>query len=101
VTGLPRVASAEVPIATLVASYEALRRAALGRRGPDEGPSLGFAVLLRQGMVTWLRAWAMCPQPAAPAPQTGQRPDLPPLVHLELAQVWVHMALAHWETVWT
>ena len=39
-----------------MASYEALRRMALGQRGPDDGPSLGLAILLRQGMAAWLRA---------------------------------------------
>jgi hypothetical protein len=101
VNGQALVAASEVPIATLVASYEALRRVALGRCGPDEGPSLGFAILLRHGMSAWLHAWAMCPRPAAPAPRTGQPPDIPPIVHLELAQVWAHMALAHQETAWT
>jgi hypothetical protein len=101
VNGQALVAASEVPIATLVAHYEALRRVALGRCGPDEGPSLGFAVLLRHGMSAWLHAWAMCPRPAAPAPRTVQPPDIPPLVHFELAQVWAHMALAHQETTWT
>jgi transposase len=50
-------AASEVPSAILVTSYEALRRVALGRGGP-EGPSLGFAVLLRHGMRAWLQAWA-------------------------------------------
>jgi hypothetical protein len=100
VNNLAVVASAEVPIATLVASYEALRRVALGRRGPDEGPSLGFAVLLRHGMPAWLHAWALCPHPTV-SPRAGQPLDIPHLVHLEMAQVWAHMALAHQETVWT
>ena len=43
----PDVPSSEPPTATLVASYEALRRMALGQRGPDDGPSLGLAILLR------------------------------------------------------
>jgi hypothetical protein len=101
VNGQAVVAASEVPRATLVASYEALRRVALGRGGPDEGPNLGFAVLLRHGMRAWLHAWAMSPCPAAAAPRTGPSPDIPPIVHLELAQVWAHMALAHRETVWT
>jgi hypothetical protein len=97
----PAVAASPVPIVTLIASYEALRRVVLGRGGPDEGPSLGFAVLLRHGMTAWLHAWALCPRPAAPTPRTGQPPDIPPVVHSELAQVWAQMALAHQETVWT
>lgn len=100
-TGQGPVAASEVPIATLVAHYEALRRLALGRCRPDEGPNLGFAVLLRHGMSAWLHAWALCPRPAGPAPRAGQTPDIPHLVHLELAQVWAHMALAHQELSWT
>jgi hypothetical protein len=95
------VAASAVTILTLVASYDALRRVALGRCGSDEAPSLGFAVLLRHGMSAWLHAWALCPRPAAPAPRSGQPPDIPPIVHLELAQVWAHMALAHQEMSWT
>jgi hypothetical protein len=93
------LAASEVPIATLVAHYETLRRVALGCCGPHEGPSLGFAVLLRHGMRAWLHAWAMCPRPTVP-PRTEQPLDIPHLVHLEMAQVWAHMALAHQETAW-
>lgn len=95
------VTSWETPTAELVASYEALRRVALGRTGPDDGPGLGFAVLLRHGMAAWLRAWAMCPRPAAPMSGAGQRPEIPHIVHIEMAQVWAHMALAHQEAAWT
>jgi hypothetical protein len=94
------VASRETPTATLVASYDVLRQIALGRNGPDEGPSLGFTVLLRQGMAAWLRAWAMCPPPAAPLPRPAQLPAIPHLVHIELARVWAHMALSHQEAAW-
>ena len=84
-----------------MASYEALRRMALGQRGPADGPSLGLAILRRQGVAAWLRAWAMCPRPADPvahiAPPLG---IIPLLVHTELAQLWAHMALAHQEAAW-
>ena len=56
--------AAEVPIAVLVTSYEALRRVALGRVGRRTGPGLGFSVLLRHGMPAWLRAWATVAHPA-------------------------------------
>src|ERR1700730_8536376 len=46
---LPDVTSGVPETATLVASYEALRRIALGQRGPDDRASLGVAILLRQG----------------------------------------------------
>lgn len=92
-------ASAETPTATLTASYETLRRVALGRHGPGDGRSLGFTVLLRQGMAAWLRAWAMCPEPATVSPAVPLS-AVPPLVHLEMAQVWAHMVLSHQEVTW-
>jgi hypothetical protein len=83
-----------------VASYEALRRSALAQRGPHDGPSLGLAILLRQGVTAWLRAWAMCPGPADPAARPAPPLGIPPLVHTELAQLWAHMALSHQEAAW-
>jgi hypothetical protein len=77
-----------------------LRRVALGRRGADDGPSLGFTVLLRQGMVAWLRAWALCAAPADPVAGPAPTLGIPPLVHTELAQLWAHMALTHQEAGW-
>jgi hypothetical protein len=82
-----------------VASYEALRRLALGQRGADDGPSLGLAILLHHGVAAWLRAWAMCPRPTDPVAGTPPL-GLPPLVHTELAQLWAHMALSHQEVAW-
>ena len=73
---------------------------ALGRCGPDDGPSLGFTVLLRQGMAAWLRAWAMCPAPADPVAGPAPPLGIPSLVHTELAQLWAHMALSHQEAAW-
>jgi hypothetical protein len=83
-----------------VASYEALRRIALGQRGPDDGPSLGLAILLRHGVVAWLRAWAMCPCPSAPLARPAPSLEIPALVHTELVQLWAHMALSHQEAAW-
>lgn len=94
------VASRDMSSATLVASYSALRRVALGRSGPDEGPSLGFTVLLRHGMAAWLRAWAQCPLPPPLEPRAASPTVIPALVQTELAQVWAHMALAHQEAAW-
>jgi hypothetical protein len=100
VTGQARVASSTVPIASLEASDEALRRVALGRADPDDGPSLGFTVLLHQGMPAWLRAWAMCPRPSAHVPRAAPLVELPSILHTELARVWAHMALSHEEAAW-
>ena len=90
----------EPPTATLVASYEALRRMARGQWGPDDGPSLGLAILLRHGVTAWLRAWAMCPPPADRASRSAQPRAIAPVVHTELAQLWAHMALSHQEAAW-
>jgi hypothetical protein len=90
-----------VPITAVVTSYELLRRVALGHGGPDDGPCLGFTLLLRQGMAAWLHAWAMCPCPVVPAPAVVSVSAIPPLVHHELAQVWAHMVLLRQEVRWT
>jgi len=84
-----------------VASYEALRRTALGQRGPDDGPSLGLAILCRQGVAAWLHAWALCPRPADPMTPSALPLGIPSFIHTELAQLWAHMALFHQEATWT
>ena len=94
------VAAGDPSPATLVASYDLLRRVALGCSGPDDGPRLGFTVLLRQGMAAWLRAWAQCPPPSTRTPPGSLVITIPSLVHTELAHVWAHMALAHQEATW-
>jgi hypothetical protein len=83
-----------------VASYEALRRMALGTRGPEDGLSLGLAILLRHGVAAWLRAWEMCPRPAEPAMVLTPSLAIPSVIHTELAQLWAHMALSHQEAAW-
>lgn len=94
--------TAPVPIPVVVTSYETLRRVALGHSAPNDGPSLGFTLLLRQGMAAWLRAWAMCPRPmTVPEPVAVPLSAIPPLVHHELAQVWAHIVLLHQEATWT
>lgn len=93
-------ASEATPTATLAASYDILRQVALGRSGPDDGPSLGFTVLLRHGMAAWLRAWAACPPPQTLTPHAAPPIAIPAIVHTELAHVWAHMALAHQEAAW-
>ena len=84
----------------LVASYDLLRQVALGRSGPDDGPRLGFTVLLRHGMAAWLRAWAACPPSQPLMPPATPPIAIPSFVHTELAHVWAHMALAHQEAAW-
>ena len=83
-----------------MASYEALRRTALGQCGPQDGPSLGLAILLRQGLAAWLHAWALCPRPSDPVTVSAPPLEILPLVHTELVQLWAHMALSHQEAAW-
>jgi hypothetical protein len=54
---------------------------ALGPRGPDDGPSLGLAILRRQGVAAWLCAWATCPRPSAPVARPASPRGIPSLVH--------------------
>lgn len=89
-----------MPIPVVVTSYETLRRVALGHSAPTDGPSLGFTLLLRQGMTAWLRAWAMCSRPTVAEPAAVPLSAIPSLVHHELAQVWAHIVLLHQEAAW-
>jgi hypothetical protein len=83
-----------------VASYEALRRLALGPRGADDGPRLGLAILQRHGVAAWLAAWARCPYPAEPLAPAAAPLGIPTFIHTELVQLWAQMALAHPEATW-
>jgi hypothetical protein len=89
-----------------VSSYEILRRVALGHSGPNDGPGLGFTILLRQGMTAWLHAWTTCPPVAAsaastpPASTTVALAALPSVVHREMVQVWAQMVRRHQEVAW-
>jgi hypothetical protein len=83
-----------------VASYEALRLTALGQRGPHDGPSLGLAILRRQGVAAWLHAWALCPRPSDPMTPSAPPLGIPSFIHTELAQLWAHMVLVHQEATW-
>jgi len=88
----------------VVSSYEILRRVALGHSGPNDGPSLGFTILLRQGMAAWLHAWTTCPRVAALAPSTPPTSPpvtaIPSVVHGEMVQVWAQMVRRHQEVAW-
>jgi hypothetical protein len=89
-------------LTSVVTSYEILRGVALGHSGPHDGPSLGFTLLLRQGVTAWLHAWATCPRPAAPASSTAVPPAaIPSVVHREMAQVWAQMVRRHQEVTWS
>jgi hypothetical protein len=72
---------------------------ALAQRGPHDGPNLGLAILLRQGVTAWLRAWATCPRPSEPVAPASPL-AIPSFIHTELAQLWAHMALVHQEATW-
>ena len=72
--------------------YEVLRRSALEGRGPRD---LGFALLVRQGMAAWIRAWSSCVAPQGPARDrigAGGAP-LPEGVRGDVTRLLVTMAL--------
>ena len=73
--------------------YESLRRSALnGGSGPRE---LGLALLMRQGMAAWIRAWSACasvPRPTR-SPIGGESLTLPEGVRGDVTQLLVTMAL--------
>ncbi|GAC1376112.1 MAG: hypothetical protein NVSMB4_04730 [Acidimicrobiales bacterium] len=70
-----------------VERYETLRRHAMG--GEASGWRLGLAVMQRQGVTAWLRAWQTIPP--APAPRSSVRS---PVGDDELVAVLATMALA-------
>jgi len=71
--------------------YEALRSAVLDGRGSRE---LGLALLIRQGMAAWIRAWSTCTgPPSAHAAARGDVVVLPDGVRGEVTRLLVTMAL--------
>jgi hypothetical protein len=73
---------------------------ALGQHRPEDGPSLGLAILRRHGVTAWLHAWARCPRPPTLITPSAPPLGLPSFIHTELAQLWAHMALSHQEAAW-
>jgi hypothetical protein len=69
----PRSASVSGGDSALVSWYEGLRRQALGSRD-GEGRGLGWALLVRQGMKSWMQAWSECvtQRPAISTTKTGR-----------------------------
>ena len=70
--------------------YEEARRAAVGV-ATRAANSLGLALLMRRGMVAWMRAWVSCT--AAP-PRQHTEPTQHPTVSPEIVTVLAEMALA-------
>jgi len=78
-----------------VERYEALRGRAID---PHHAPTArdGLAVLLRQGMASWIQAWSTLPAPAAPSAQNNhQKPPLPDGASAEVVRILADMALGH------
>ena len=75
------------------AGYEGLRRAVLEGGGGER--ERGFALLIRQGMAGWIRAWSACAGPARPAdgPRLGTGLAVPAGVRGEVTHLLVTMAL--------
>jgi hypothetical protein len=72
--------------------YEELRSAALGV-ATAAASGRGLALLMRQGMAAWMRAWASCVAPR-PSPVEPGKQAKPPAVCPELVTVLAQMAMA-------
>lgn len=74
------------------AGYEGLRRAVLEGGGERE---LGFALVIRQGMAGWIRAWSACAVPARPPEGSvlGTGLGVPAGMRGEVTHLLVTMAL--------
>jgi hypothetical protein len=79
------------------ALYEDLRRQALEGNSSQRG--LGMALLLRQGMVAWMKAWLQ----STPRPQEGSKPPASAGAVVaddrlgEVVVILAAMALSHWQ----
>lgn len=79
------------PPQVLTDDYEALRKDALAGCGRGHG----LALLLREGMAAWIRAWSCAPGPApGVARPVRAEPGLPAGVRSEVVSVLASMALA-------
>lgn len=75
----------------LMERYEELRRRVLG--GQPDGFRLGLAILQRQGMSAWMRAWDDLGQPVGGTPVFPPPPS-PPAVSQSVVSVLASMTLA-------
>ena len=55
--------------------YEELRSTAFGVTAATNGR--GLALLMRYGVVAWMRAWASCVAPHSAPPETSEQAQLP------------------------
>ena len=62
--------------------YEQLREQVLADDNFIATDRRGLAVLIREGMAAWMRAWSACMQNTAP--ETLPRPDTPPPCPLDV-----------------
>jgi hypothetical protein len=78
----------------LVSCYEGLRRQALGAR-EEGGRGLGLALLVRQGMKSWMQAWSQCVtrRPAVSTTKTGLEGVSPIQSRREVVVILASMAL--------
>ncbi len=77
----------------MVDRYEELRGQALGLGGLVAG-GRGWALLVRRGMLAWIRAWSSCGPSASESPAASSNP-LTPDQSGDVVQILVSMALSH------
>lgn len=81
---------------TLVDRYEHLRQQVLSQ---DIGSRLGLSVLLRQGLVGWMRVQSFLAVTAAPAPVRRSHQPLPQGLAGELTRILTQLIVTHKEMV--
>ena len=90
----PQSASVHGGDPALVSCYEGLRRHALGARDV-QGRGLGLALLVREGMKSWMQAWAQYVKrgPAMSATKAGFEEVSPIQSSREVVMILASMAL--------
>lgn len=93
-TPLPVSRPVRILDSEVVADYEELRRQALGSAGGTRR-AWGLSLFLRQGMQSWLQAWAQCSPPTLVELQKEADPDrvVPLDLRSEVVKILAEMAL--------
>jgi hypothetical protein len=75
--------------------YEELRKQALGTRAKSQG-GLGLALLMRQGMKSWMDAWPLrAPEVSLrPLPESSREEIVPLDLRTEMVMILTGMALS-------
>ena len=80
--------------------YEELRQQALDTGGENQG-ELGLALLMRQGMKSWMDAWSRRALEVSlpPLPESSREQIVPLDLQAEVVMILTGMALSAWQEV--